>query len=135
MTAQMAIDLFDRMNGNTLDVESKLFWLKQLEMQITEEVISKHVLPEDYEDPDWDEFDLDSELIIPDQYSNIYISYLGSKYHMMVSADTKRYNMAVTDFNNTYITYQQYYNRNNVPVRREVDYTRGADTATGPLNQ
>lgn len=134
MTVQKAIDQFDRLYKNQLDTEIKIDWLKQLEMQITEETVEQHELPEGYETPDWDAFDLSSELIVPEQYVALYIAYLRRMY-CFAQAETKGYNMATTEFNNAYITYQQYYNRRYKPKRTVVNYTRGGSCTYDPLNR
>lgn len=63
-----------------------------------------------------DEFGLDTELIVPEPYDDLYIHYLDRKTAMLTS-DTRKYTAAVTAYNNALITYQQYMNRMYRPRR------------------
>lgn len=57
-----------------------------------------------------EKFGLDTELIVPEPYDDIYIHYLDMRVAMLTS-DTRKYTAAVTAYNNALITYQQYMNR------------------------
>lgn len=61
-----------------------------------------------------DEFGMQSELVIPEPYSQIYLYYLDMKIAYN-NNDSRRYNMAAQEYNNTYLAYQQYYNRTHKP--------------------
>ncbi len=63
-----------------------------------------------YTDMDDDDFGMDSELTIPEPFSEVYLFYLDMKI-AYGNNDSRRYNMAATEYNNAYLSYQQYYNR------------------------
>lgn len=92
-------------------------WLRQLDEQIQDEVIDTHELPEHYEPPDFDAYDMETELIVPEIHAELYVAYLRMKM-AMVHADKDEYEINSTKFNNSYITYQQHYNRKHRPLRK-----------------
>lgn len=57
-----------------------------------------------------DEFKMSSELAIPEPFDDIYVYYLDMKT-AYYNGDYARYNMALQEYNNMYLAYQQYYNR------------------------
>ena len=58
-----------------------------------------------------EEFGPKTELLIPEPYDDVYMYYIDQRIAYN-NNDTRRYNAASTSFNNAYITYQQWYNRN-----------------------
>lgn len=65
------------------------------------------------------EFDRDSELSIPEPYTEIYLHYLDMKVSYW-NNDARIYNIAAQEYNNAYLAYQQWYNRTHT-----VDRPRG----------
>lgn len=63
-----------------------------------------------YEEMDDDDFTMSSELAVPEPFSELYLYYLDMKIGYN-NNDSRRYNMAATEYNNAYLAYQQYYNR------------------------
>ena len=58
-------------------------WLRQLDEQIQDEVIDTHELPEHYEPPDFDAYDMETELIVPEIHAELYVAYLRMKMAMV----------------------------------------------------
>ena len=135
MTAAEVIAQFNNENPNIqIDDSQKVEWHKKLESMVIENVISTH--EHDLEDETnigisvsgstlivkpagtladhIDSFDMDTELLVPAPYDDMYVFYIDqrSKYG---TKDTKLYNIASTQFNNIYLAYQQYFNRNYKP--------------------
>lgn len=109
------IGAVDRRYSNRVDVNTKIQWLRNLDMQIQEEVIDTHEKPEGYEEPEFDTYDMDTKLIVEDIYAELYETFLKMKISLEhVEAD--RYAMENAAFNDQYITYQAYYNRNHIPL-------------------
>lgn len=65
---------------------------------------------------DDDDFGMNSELSIPDPYTDIYLHYLDLKI-AFYNNDSKTYNIASQEFNNEYLAYQQLFNRTHMPDR------------------
>lgn len=63
-----------------------------------------------YEEMDDDDFKMSSELAVPEPFAELYLFYLDMKIAYN-NNDSRRYNMAATEYNNAYLAYQQYYNR------------------------
>lgn len=124
MTIQEAINREDKLKANQIDIEDKIRWLTRLDRQIYEEVILQHDMGEDYEAPDFDKYNLLTELIVPDVYANVYLKYLELQI-AITNNEPKAYNSATTNYNNAYITVQDFYNRNYMPKQRgHFDYRR-----------
>mgnify|MGYP000252669515 FL=1 len=64
-----------------------------------------------------DAYDMETELIVPEIHAELYVAYLRMKM-AMIHADKDEYEINSTKFNNSYITYQQYYNRKHRPLRK-----------------
>lgn len=63
-----------------------------------------------------DDFGMDSELSIPDPYSEIYLLYIDMKV-AFYNNDARTYNVASQEYNNAYLAYQQMFNRTHTPDR------------------
>lgn len=113
------ISTVDRLCTNKIDSTTKINWLRRLDRQIKEEVLDTHVKPEGYNEPDLDNYGMDTELIVPDIYGELYESYLKMKI-ALEHAEEERYAMEQTNYNNFYITYQAFYNRNHMPLNKSV---------------
>lgn len=123
MRISEVIGSIDKKYPNIIDSITKIRWLKALDMQIKEEVIDTHKKPDDYEEPDFNTYDMDTELLIGDIYAEIYESYLKMKISQEL-VEQERYAMETTVFNNLYITYQAYYNRHHMPLVKAVPVYR-----------
>ena len=113
------ISTVDRLCANKIDSTTKINWLRRLDRQIKEEVLDTHVKPKDYTEPDFESYGMDTELIVPDIYGELYESYLKMKI-ALEHAEEERYAMEQTNYNNFYITYQAFYNRNHMPLNKSV---------------
>lgn len=67
-----------------------------------------------YQEMDDDDFKMSSELAVPEPYTDMYLYYLDTKIAYN-NNDSRRYNMAATEYNNAFLAYQQYYNRYHKP--------------------
>jgi len=64
----------------------------------------------DTTDEPGDGFGMETELLIPEPYDDVYMYYIDQRVAYN-NNDIRRYNTASQLFNNAYITYQQWYNR------------------------
>lgn len=113
------ISTVDRLCANKIDSTTKINWLRRLDRQIKEEVLDTHVKLADYTEPDFENYGMDTELIVSDIYGELYESYLKMKI-AQEHAEEERYAMEQTNYNNFYITYQAFYNRNHMPLNKSV---------------
>jgi hypothetical protein len=118
MTVQECIDNYNEERPNQLADDLKIRWLKRLELLIMNEVILTHEGFEPYLyrlSPDSSEdFDEDTELIIKEPYTDVYMHYIDMRAAMNAN-DTKRYNAAASLYNNALVTFHQFYNKTHKP--------------------
>jgi len=116
MKLRNCLSAVDKLVPNSFDQDVKIGWINELEAQIVDEIINTHETEddEDYEFSAYTEDDLDSDLLVPEPYSNVYHRYLEMNIHLE-NGDFGRYNNAQVLFNNAYLTYQNFYNRTVLP--------------------
>lgn len=124
MTVQEALDITDEMKPNMMSETLKLRYLTEIEDLIWDEIISKHEdAPEGIEEkPTYSDLETegDTELIIEDPYSMVYVYWLMSKIDIQNQEDA-RYNIDRAHFENAYETMSDWWTRNHMPkqVTRE----------------
>lgn len=130
MTVAGLIEQFNAEHPNQMHDDVKVYWLRKCEQMLINEVLMSH--EHDLEDEDKIElrvsgstlviqnagnfeqhiagFDMDTVLIAPEPYDDLYIYYLDQRLALN-NNDTKRFNVAAQMYNNALLTYQQYFNR------------------------
>lgn len=68
-----------------------------------------------------DETPLDTQLLAPAPFDEMYINWLESKIDY-ANAEYARYNNSITRFNDFFEDYKRFYNRNNMPKGTKVKY-------------
>lgn len=126
MKAQEILDNFNAMRPTDNSDETLLGWIKELDMLVMEEIIKKHEIKEgdiaykeeeDFDINKWfDDWGMNSDLLIPEPYTDLYIYFLDTKEKYRVN-DMNTYNRVVILYNNAYLTFQQYYNRTHMPLQ------------------
>ena len=137
MKVAALIEQYNTERPNNIEDSMKMSWLRKLEMLIIEEVINTH----EHDEADNSElglkvsgstlyitpggsladhiasFNMDSTLLIPEEYDDVYMYYLDQRIALDQN-DTRRYNTAATAYNNAMLVYQQYYNRTHMPLKK-----------------
>lgn len=130
MTVVGIIEQFNTERPNQVDDALKVMWLRKCEQMIINEILMSH--EHDLEDEKTinltvagstlvvdsagsfedhiNSFAMESTLLVPEPYDDLYIHYLDQRIALNQN-DTKRYNIASTQYNNALLTYQQYCNR------------------------
>lgn len=133
MTVADILQRYNTDRPNQVDDQRKINWIRDVEWQVIREVIGTHDGPHEdidnwrmdgttlyiddtAEEDRFDDFGENTELLIPEPYTNVYYWYIDQQI-ALVNNDTRRYNTAMTMFNNAYLTYQQWYNRTHKPIR------------------
>ena len=115
MTLRDAIEIFDSERSNSVDVAKKIRWLSQLDYKINSEI----TVPRG--DGAFKGYDistpLDTVLKAPDEFSEIYSTYLNMKLDYM-NGEIARFNNSALLFNNTYRDLNNYINRNQAVLRQ-----------------
>lgn len=119
MTIQEALDIADEMKANMMSPRLKFKYLTEIEQLIHGEIVMKHEHTEEQEvKPVYTEESApDTELIIPDPYSMLYVYWLMSKIDLQNQEDA-RYNVDRLHFDNAYNTMQDWYTREHMPIAR-----------------
>ena len=111
-----AINRVDAQNPNNYSQEEKIAWLSMLDGIIKAEVIGTHEGGDDVEFTEYNSMTpLDTEMLVPFPYDELYIHFLESKIHW-ANEEYAKYNNAVAMYNNAFTKYKAYYTRNNMPL-------------------
>lgn len=122
MTIVEAITKFDELKPNGYSQFQKIIWLSNLDAQIKAEVIDTHEGAEDVTFTDYTEnTDIDTELLVPTPYEDLYMAWLEAKVDYTNGEYTK-YNNSITTFNERYAAYERYYNRTHMPLGKKIQY-------------
>ena len=129
-TVAQTIEQFNTEYPNQVDDALKVTWLRKCEQMLINEIYIQH--EHDLEDESKlklsvsgptlvitragtfadhiSNFDMDTELLVPEPYDDLYLHYLAQRVAYNTN-DKTRYNTAATMYNNALLTYQQYFNR------------------------
>lgn len=119
MTIREILEQVDNDRPNTIDNETKIKWLSQFDKKLYNEVYSLY--KNDISKPD-NYTDDTCELLIEDEYSDIYVKYISSKIDIAL-AEYNRYAVDQTEFNSLYQDYLNYYNRTHKHHQTKPKYT------------
>lgn len=123
MKVREAISTVDRLKPNAYEDSDKLSWLNEIEQKIYNDIINRKDGEEETFTPyvtSDTQAGSETELKVPEPYSNMYVTYLSSKidYH---NQDFGLYNNSASLFNSLFDEYAAYYRRNN-PAKRHSNY-------------
>ena len=111
----------DRLRPNQYDIPQKMKWLSEVEGTVVDEVFNR-AEGNDIEFEKYDESEAETELMIPDRFSDIYTNYLLAKIDFH-DAETESYNNDVLMYQATYDQFAAWYRRNHMP--KYPGYIRG----------
>lgn len=121
MTVKECIDIVDGTKPNQYGAEDKTRWLSFLDRIIIEEVLKTH---EDY-DEKYDLFEgyscnnMGVKLIVDAPYDQMYLEFLKMKIDEE-NGETARYNNTATMFNSYMTMYKKWYNKNHLPLQKNI---------------
>lgn len=122
MTIIEAINLVDALKPNEYSQPEKIQWLSTLDGIIFDEIIKTHEGAEGKEFNGYTEdTQLDTELIVPDPYADVYRFWLESCIHH-ANEEYAKYNNAKMAYNTAYITFSNYYNRTHMPIGKKIKF-------------
>lgn len=106
----------DELKPNQYDDWLKIKWLSNLELRVVNEVFNTHedtqVVFDGFTDAD-----IDTELLVPEPYSELYKYYLFSMIDFN-NQETDRYVNSTTMFNASYRDFVDYFNRTHKPLSK-----------------
>lgn len=110
-----AITKIDTLKPNSYTQDEKIKWLSTLDGIIKSEIIDTH---EDGEDIVFDGYEsdtsLDTVLLVPSPYCDVYIRYLEAQIDY-ANAEYGKYNNSMAMYNSAYSSFERYYNRTHMP--------------------
>ncbi len=117
MTIRDAIELVDRLKPNQYDEAEKVMWLSELDAIIDRDILQTHKdAPEVFKGYPL-LVDLETKLLVPDRYAQIYRWFLEMKIDD-ANAELVKYNNSVVKFNTYYEAFQNDYNRHHMPLQQ-----------------
>lgn len=145
-TVAQIIEQYNAERPNQVADELKVLWLRKFEHIIINEVLISH--EHDLEDENKkglkvvgstlvissagsfekhiDNFGLDTYLLVPEPYDDVYLYYLDQRIALN-NNDKTRYNTASIQYNNALLTYQQYVNRTYITKKTRKKLIRHQD--------
>ena len=117
MTISEAITQLQAVKENQYDDETLVRWISDLEGTLYEDIVKNHegsdYIPHGRYSVDTD---MDTVLMVPEPYSDIYIKYLMAQvdYH---NAEMQRYTNSMIMYNVALDAFAGWYNRNNMPLQ------------------
>lgn len=115
MTINEVITQVDELKPNQISDDIKVRWISVLEGKIIDEIILTHELSEIVEFNGYTINDMDTELLVPDTYADVYIYYIEAMIDE-TNNESARYASSMQMFNSAWQDYANYYNRNNKPI-------------------
>ena len=117
MTISEAITQLQAVKENQYDDETLVRWISDLEGTLYEDIVKNHEGSEDTPHGRYSvDTDMDTVLMVPEPYSDIYIKYLMAQvdYH---NAEMQRYTNSMIMYNVALDAFAGWYNRNNMPLQ------------------
>lgn len=116
-----AIQMVDALKPNSYSQEDKIKWLSTLDGIIKIEIIDTHEGADKVAFNGYDMSSLETELLVPSPYDDIYIKWLEAQIDYN-NSEIGKYNNSMAMYNSTYSTYERYYNRTHMPKGHKFKY-------------
>ena len=122
MTLIEAINRIDTLKPNTYTPETKVYWLSKLDGIIFNKIIKTHEGAETDEFKGYlDETPMDTKLIVPAPYDDIYIKWLESQIDY-ANGEYDKFNNSIVAYNDAYAEFERHYNRTHMPIAKGFKY-------------
>lgn len=116
MTIIGAITRVDTVKPNTYSQIDKVKWLSELDGIIKAEIVDTHEGGENVSFEGYTEYtDLDTKLLVPAPYDEVYIRYLEMQIDY-ANNEYGKYNNSMMMYNSAYTAFEKYYNRTHMPI-------------------
>lgn len=122
MTLMDALHRIDSIKPNSYNQDVKIAWLSTLDGIIKTEIIDTHegadnVVFNGYKD----DTDLNTILLVPAPYDEIYLFWLESKIDYW-NGEIGKYNNSIVMYNEAYSTFAKHYNRMHMPKSKKLKF-------------
>jgi len=116
MTILEAITQVRAIKPNQYDDTTLVKWLSDLDGLIYNEIVKWHEGTDDVSHGPYGASDMNTVLLVPEPYSDVYIKYLSAQVDYN-NAEFARYNNSMVMYNTALSAFADWYNRNNMPVQ------------------
>lgn len=117
-----AINRIDSLKHNTYSYSEKVAWLSRLDSMVKRLIIDTH---EGWEEVSFsgydDKTDVETEMLVPAPFDEMYIRWLEAQIDY-ANGEYGKYNNSILMYQTAYDGYANYYNRNNMPLGRKINY-------------
>ena len=122
MTIMEAIYRADTQKPNVCSQEEKIRWLAALDGVVKAEIIDTHEGGDGAAFNGYDAItDLNTELLIPAPYDEVYIHWL--EMHIdYANSEFGKYNNSIAMYNTAYANFEKYYNRTHMPLGKKFKF-------------
>lgn len=120
MTIQLVIEQVRTMKPNAYEDAMLVRWISDLEGMLYDEVISTHEGDETVSHGPYDPVnDMDTVLIVPEPYSDVYVKWLCAQIDFH-NSEFARFNNDMSMYNAAMATFADWYNRTHLPKQPNV---------------
>jgi hypothetical protein len=117
-----AINRIDSLKHNTFTQIDKVEWLSRLDAMVKSHIIDTHEGGEDVIFTGYDDStDLQTELLIPEPYSEVYLRWMEAQIDYY-NGEYGKYNAALSMYNAAFGAYVNHYNRTHMPKGQQFRY-------------
>ena len=110
-----AITKIDALKPNTYTQTEKIKWLSTLDGIVKKEIIDTHEGAEGIVFNGYDDnTNLNTELLVSDPYSDVYLRYLEAQIDY-ANGEYGKYNNSMSMYNTAYSSFERFYNRTHMP--------------------
>lgn len=112
----------DENKPNSYSTENKIEWLSKLDLIIENQILKTHEgkTTEDFKGYN-EETNTQTELLAPAPYDSMYQYWLEAQIDL-ANGEYNKYNVSITLFNTEFQTFENYYNRNNMPISKSKSF-------------
>ena len=122
MTIIEAINRIDAVNPNNYSQPEKVAWLSTLDGVIKKEIIDTHEGAEAVTFNGYnDETSVNTELLVPAPYDEVYLFWLQSKIDYW-NGEMSKYNNSISMYNAAYANFERAYNREHKPISKKLKF-------------
>lgn len=116
MKIREAIGTIDSLKHNTYSQSDKIAWLSRMDSNIKRLIIDTHEGAEEVNFTGYDDTtDLETELLVPAPFDEIYLRWLEAQIDY-TNGEYNKYNNAIMMYNTAYQAYRNYYNSMHMPL-------------------
>ena len=117
-----AINQIDDLKHNTYGQSDKVLWLSRVDHMVKTQIIDTHEGSEDVYFTGYGDYtDLQTEMLVPAPYDELYLRWLEMQIDYANGEYTK-YNNSAEMFNVSYKAFSNYYNRTHMPTGKPIKY-------------